>query len=148
MLRLTRRYPFCASHRLHLDSLSEEENQELFGKCNNPYGHGHNYVLHVTVRGKADPETGMLADREALDRAVREDVLPHIDHKDMNEAVPEFADLNPTTENLLHVMGGWLCRCWQERFPQGPRLSRIMLEETGRNTFALEMENTNGRKDR
>jgi len=141
MLRLTRRYQFCASHRLHLDSLSARENQELFGKCNNPYGHGHNYTLHVTVSGQADPATGMVIGREALDEAVRSDVLPRIDHKDMNEAVPEFAELNPTTENLAQVIGGWLCRSWQERFPGGePKLSRIVLEETGRNTFTLEME--------
>ena len=149
MLRLTRRYNFCASHRLHLDSLSDRENEELFGKCNNPYGHGHNYVLHVTVRGRADDETGLLIGREELDRAVRADVLPRIDHKDMNEAVPEFAALNPTTENLAQVIGGWLCRSWRERFPEdGPKLSRIVLEETGRNTFTLEMEGPDGRQDR
>ena len=148
MLRLTRRYPFCASHRLHVDSLTDEQNRELFGKCNNPYGHGHNYVLHVTVQGEADPETGMLIGREALDEAVRSDVLPRIDHKDMNEAVPEFAELNPTTENLAQVIGGWLCRSWQERFPaDGPKLSRVVLEETGRNTFTLEMETTDERQD-
>jgi 6-pyruvoyltetrahydropterin/6-carboxytetrahydropterin synthase len=149
MLRLTRRYAFCASHRLHLDSLSEEENQELFGKCNNPYGHGHNYVLHVTVRGEADAETGMVAARETLDRLVRTEALPRIDHKDMNEAVPEFAALNPTTENLAQVIGGWLCRAWSEHFPPGgPTLNRIVLEETGRNTFTLEMEALDGREDR
>lgn len=140
MLQLTRCYRFCASHRLHLDSLSEAENRELFGKCNNPYGHGHNYVLHVTVQGEADPQTGMLVSRDALDEAVRADVLPRIDHKDMNDAVPEFADRNPTTENLAQVIGGWLCRGWRRRFPgDGPKLSRIVLEETGRNTFTLEM---------
>jgi 6-pyruvoyltetrahydropterin/6-carboxytetrahydropterin synthase len=149
MLRLTRRYPFCASHRLHLASLTEQENQELFGKCNNPYGHGHNYVLHVTVRGEADPATGMLIRRDELDRVVRTEVLPRIDHKDMNQAVPEFAALNPTTENLAQVIGGWLCRAWPGRFPaDGPKLSRIVLEETGRNTFTLEMEGSDGRQDR
>ncbi|MCB1021483.1 MAG: 6-carboxytetrahydropterin synthase [Bryobacterales bacterium] len=147
MLRLTRCYPFCASHRLHLDSLSEEENQELFGKCNNPYGHGHNYRLHVTLSGQADPETGMLVDRDALDRVVREDVLKRIDHKDMNSAVPEFADLNPTTENLAKVISGWLCRAWSER-GSGAKLQRLTLEETARNTFTLEMESLHGPEDR
>ena len=149
MLRVTRRYPFSASHRLHLDSLSEQENDELFGKCNNPYGHGHNYVLHVTVRGEANSQTGLLIGRGELDEAVRTDVLRRIDHKDMNQAVPEFANLNPTTENLAQVIGGWLCRGWRARFPAGnPRLSRIVLEETGRNTFTLDMEDLDGRQDR
>ncbi len=148
MLRLTRCYPFCASHRLHVPSLSPEQNRELFGKCNNPYGHGHNYRLHVTVRGEADPRSGMVIARDALDATVREEVLPRIDRKDMNDAVPEFAELNPTTENLAQVIGGWLCRAWRRRFPvDGPTLSRIMLEETGRNTFALEMEASDERQD-
>lgn len=139
MLRLTRRYPFCASHRLHVDSLSPEENRDLFGKCNNPYGHGHNYVLEVSVVGEPDAETGMLVDRAALDRIVRESILPRIDHKDMNADVPEFSELNPTTENLAQVIGGWLCRAWSDS-PQAEtaRLSRVRLEETGRNTFELD----------
>jgi 6-pyruvoyltetrahydropterin/6-carboxytetrahydropterin synthase len=140
-MKLSRRYQFCASHRLHLDSLSEDENRELFGKCNNPYGHGHDYVLHVTVAGKVDPETGRLIDRDELDQLVREDVLPRIDHKDMNAAVPEFAALNPTTENLAKVIGDWLCAAFRSRFPNGePRLAALRLEETGRNTFDLSME--------
>lgn len=140
-MKLSRRYQFCASHRLHLDSLSEAENQELLGKCNNPYGHGHDYVLHVSVAGDVDPETGRLVDREELDRLVREDVLPRIDHKDMNAAVPEFANLNPTTENLAKVIGDWLCTAFRRRFgADGPRLAGLRLEETGRNTFDLSME--------
>lgn len=140
-MKLSRRYQFCASHRLHLDSLSEAENRELFGKCNNPYGHGHDYVLHVTVAGKVDPETGRMVDRDELDQLVREDVLPRIDHKDMNAAVPEFANLNPTTENLAKVVGDWLCAAFRNRFPGGePRMAAIRLEETGRNTFDLSME--------
>ena len=137
---LTKKYEFCASHRLHVDSLTEEENQELFGKCNNPYGHGHNYVLHVAVRGEPNPDNGMILDRDALDALVREEVLPRIDHKDMNRAVPEFDQLVPTTENLAKVMGEWLCEAFRRRAPQGVKLSRIILEETGRNTFVLDME--------
>ena len=140
-MKLSRRYQFCASHRLHLDSLSADENRELFGKCNNPFGHGHDYVLHVTVAGDLDPETGRLVDRDALDRLVREDVLPRIDHKDMNAAVPEFKTLNPTTENLAKVIGDWLCAAFRRRFTaQGPKLAAVRLEETGRNTFDLSME--------
>lgn len=141
MLRLTRRYPFCASHRLHLDSLSEEENQRLFGKCNNPYGHGHNYVLEVSVSGRTDAESGMLIGRAALDELVHEAVLPRIDHKDMNADVVEFRELNPTTENLLKVIAGWLCEAWRERRPApNARLDRIRLVETGKNSFELTME--------
>jgi len=137
---LRQQFEFAASHRLHVDSLSAEENRELFGKCNNPYGHGHNYVLHVSVRGETDPETGMILSREALDELVREDVLPRIDHKDMNAAVDELRDLVPTTENLARVLGEWLCESWRRRGLDGARLSRVTLEETGRNTFVLEME--------
>jgi 6-pyruvoyltetrahydropterin/6-carboxytetrahydropterin synthase len=140
-MRITRKYEFSASHRLHAASLSAEENQRLFGKCNNPYGHGHNYVLHVTVRGQPDPATGMVAPREAIDAAVREAVLPKIDRKDMNCAVPEFSGRVPTTENLALVIGDWLCQEWRRRFAGGePRLSRLRLEETGRNTFDLDLE--------
>ena len=141
MLRLTRRYPFSASHRLHVESLSDEENRELFGKCNNPFGHGHNYVLHVTVSGTPSTETGLLVSREELDCIAREAVLERIDRKDMNTAVPEFEQLVPTTENLAKVIGEWLCKAWRGRFPHGgPRLNRVLLEETGRNTFELKME--------
>ncbi len=141
MLRVTRRYPFSASHRLHVDGLSDEENRTLFGKCNNPFGHGHNYVLHVSVSGEPSPDTGLLIDRDELDRVAREAVLRRVDRKDMNAAIPEFQELVPTTENLAKVIGQWLCQAWRERFSEGgPRLSRLLLEETGRNTFELKME--------
>jgi len=142
MTRLTRRYPFSASHRLQVDALSAEENRELFGKCNNPYGHGHNYVLEVSVAGEAEPGFGMLIDRADLDQLVRNSVLADIDHRDMNADVPEFQDLNPTTENLALVIGRRLCRAWRRQYPASAvRLSRIRLEETGRNSFELQMEN-------
>lgn len=141
MIELTRVYPFSASHRLHVDSLSEEENQQLFGKCNNRYGHGHNYVLHVTVSGDGASETGMVVDRAKMDQVVREAVLPRIDRKDMNAAVQEFAELTPTTENLAVVVGRWLREAWTTQFPSGsPRLSRVRLQETGRNSFELRMD--------
>jgi 6-pyruvoyltetrahydropterin/6-carboxytetrahydropterin synthase len=140
VIELTRVYSFSASHRLHVDSLSEEENQQLFGKCNNPYGHGHNYVLHVSVTGDPATDSGMVVDRDEMDRVVRDAVLPRIDRKDMNAAVQEFADLTPTTENLSRVIGQWLSEAWAEFFPNGqPRLSRIRLQETGRNSFELRM---------
>jgi 6-pyruvoyltetrahydropterin/6-carboxytetrahydropterin synthase len=139
-MELTRVYPFSASHRLHVHSLPEEENQRLFGKCNNPYGHGHNYVLHVTVAGEAAADSGMVVEREAVDRLVTEAVLLRIDRKDMNAAVQEFADLTPTTENLARVIGGWLSAAWPGYFPAGkPCLRKIRLQETARNTFELRM---------
>ena len=141
MLRLTHSYPFSASHRLHVDALSDEENRKLFGKCNNPYGHGHNYVLHITVSGEPSAETGFVMARDDLDCIAREAVLERIDRKDMNTAVPEFRRLVPTTENLAKVIGEWLCRAWRGRYAQGgTRLSRVFLEETGRNSFELKME--------
>ena len=141
MLRLTHSYPFSASHRLHVEALSDAENRELFGKCNNPYGHGHNYVLHITVSGEPSSETGLVMSRDELDRIAREAVLERIDRKDMNTAVPEFRRLVPSTENLAKVIGEWLCLAWRRRPPQGvPRLSRVFLEETGRNSFELRME--------
>ena len=139
-MELTRVYPFSASHRLHVEGLSEEENQRLFGKCNNPYGHGHNYVLHLTVAGETHPESGMIVARDAVDRLVNEEVLPRIDRKDMNAAVEEFAKLTPTTENLARVIGDWLEAAWPKYFPGGkPRLRKIRLQETGRNMFELRM---------
>ncbi len=141
MLRLTRRYPFSASHRLHVEGWSDEENRALFGKCNNPYGHGHNYLLHLTISGEPSADTGMLIARDELDRIAREAVLDRIDRKDMNAAVPEFRELVPTTENLAKVIADWLCQAWRARFAEGgPRLNRILLEETGRNTFELKLE--------
>lgn len=139
-MELTRVYPFSASHRLHVEGMSEEENQRLFGKCNNPYGHGHNYVLHVTVAGDEEAHSGMLVDRGALDRLVNEAVMPRIDRKDMNAAVQEFADLTPTTENLARVIGGWLSEAWPRHFPGSALcLRKIRLQETERNSFELRM---------
>jgi len=142
MTRLTRRYPFSASHRLHVDSMSDTENRELFGKCNNPFGHGHNYVLEVSLSGAPDRASGMIFSRAELDELVRRSVITDLDHRDMNADVPEFKELNPTTENLALVIGRRLCKAWRQTYPQSDvRLSRVRLEETGRNSFELQMEN-------
>src|SRR5207244_4052673 len=90
IMTLTRTYEFAASHRLHVPTLTDEQNVELFGKCNNPAGHGHNYVLEVTVQGEPDPRTGMMADLETLDRIVEELVVDRYDHKHLNVDIPEF----------------------------------------------------------
>src|SRR5262252_670399 len=100
MVHLTRRYRFCASHRLHSDALSEDQNASLYGKCNNPMGHGHNYELEVTVAGPVDPLTGMVMNPEALDRAVEKSVLARFDHMHLNLDIDNFAGRVTTTENL------------------------------------------------
>ena len=144
MLRLTKRYPFSASHRLHTAKLSEEENQRLFGKCNNPYGHGHNYTLEVSVEGVADEQSGMILARPVLDRIVERAVLSKIDHADLNSDLEDFHDVVPTTENLALLIDRWLQSEWSREFAGRPvRLSRIRVEETARNSFEV----TNGTHD-
>ena len=99
-VELGRRYRFAASHRLHSGRLSEEENSRLYGKCNNPHGHGHNYVLEVSLSGEIDPTTGMIANLGDLDAFVENEVLQAFDHRSLNEEVPVFRQQVPTTENL------------------------------------------------
>jgi 6-pyruvoyltetrahydropterin/6-carboxytetrahydropterin synthase len=129
-------YRFCASHRLHSAELSESENAELYGKCNNPYGHGHNYVLEVTAEGPVDASTGRVCDIATLDALVNDCVLRDLDHRNLNAEAPEFATLVPTSENLALVIDGRLRREWKKAFAEEwPRLSAIRLRETKRNTF-------------
>jgi len=128
-IHLTRRYSFAASHRLHSPRLSEEENQRIYGKCSNPYGHGHNYVVEVSVSGPVDPATGMVAHLGALDSFVEREVLDVFDHRNLNEDVPAFRERVPTTENLCIEIYNRL------RSFQGARLERVRLDETSLNTF-------------
>ncbi len=128
-IHLTRRYSFSASHRLHNPALSEAENNRVYGKCNNPYGHGHNYVVEVTVSGVPDPATGMVANLVDLDGFVQREVLDAFDHRYLNEEVPLFRDHVPTTENLCVEI-----YCRLRAFPAA-RLERIRIEETGLNSF-------------
>src|SRR5579863_10058468 len=100
---LTRRYLFSASHRLQNDAMSEAENRAVYGKCNNPHGHGHNYALEVTVSGQVDPQTGMICNLVDMDEAVRREVLERFDHENLNVRT-EFKSLVPTTENLSEVI--------------------------------------------
>jgi len=97
---LTRRLEFCAGHRLHNPALSAEENRALYGACNNPNGHGHNYVLEVTVRGPIDARTGMVIELGALRRLVEEAVVDAVDHRNLNVDVPFLEGVIPTAENL------------------------------------------------
>ena len=126
---LTRRYIFSASHRLHSDELSEEQNRATYGKCNNPYGHGHNYALEVTVSGQVNPQTGMVCDLAVLDDAVRREVLERFDHENLNER-QEFATAVPTTENLSAAIFNILKRSFT-----AAHLERVRLEETMMNSF-------------
>lgn len=138
MIRVTRRYRFSASHRLHAAAFSDAENRALYGKCNNPYGHGHDYVLEVSVRGPVDRVSGRAVDLDALDRLVRGHVLEPFDHRDLNTEVPAFAGVVPTTENLAVEIRSRLARKWSGAFPDAwPKLERIRIQETKRNTFEL-----------
>ncbi len=138
MIRVTRRYEFSASHRLHSDHFSEAENQEIFGKCNNPFGHGHNYEIFVTARGPVDPATGRGIDPNLLDQLVSEHILTAFQHKNMNLDVPVFAETVPTTENLAIELGRRLKAAWSSVFPgEWPALDRIRIRETDRNIFEL-----------
>jgi 6-pyruvoyltetrahydropterin/6-carboxytetrahydropterin synthase len=128
-LELGRRYRFSASHRLHTAHLTEEENCRVFGKCNNPYGHGHNYVVEVSVSGKVDPATGMIANLADFDAFVQHHVLEDFDHKSLNEDVPAFRDKVPTTENVCIEIFQRL-----KKFSLA-RLERVRVEETGKNSF-------------
>jgi 6-pyruvoyltetrahydropterin/6-carboxytetrahydropterin synthase len=133
-VRLTSRYRFSASHRLDTPALSPEENRSLYGKCNNPHGHGHDYVLEITVDGPVDSE-GQVVNREALDAVVRERVLARLDHKNLNVDVPELAASVTTTENLATLVRRSLAEGWT--LPA--RLARVRISETARNAFELEI---------
>lgn len=128
-ISLTRRYNFAASHRLNSPKLSEEENRRLYGKCNNPYGHGHNYFVEVTMTGPVDRATGMITNLGDLDPFVQREVIEAFDHKYLNEEIPEFQTAVPTTENV--------CREVFRRLKKYPlaQLERVRIEETLKNSF-------------
>ena len=139
-IELGRRYRFSASHRLHTSQLSEEENWRVFGKCNNPHGHGHNYVVEISVSGEVDPATGMIANLDDLDAFVERQVLEDFDHKSFNEDIPAFRDKVPTTENLCMEIFQRL-----KSFPRA-KLERIRVEETGNNSFEYAGDNSEGNR--
>jgi 6-pyruvoyltetrahydropterin/6-carboxytetrahydropterin synthase len=124
-----RRYTISASHRLHTTALTDEENRAAYGKCNNPHGHGHNYVLEVLVGGPVDAETGMVVDLVALDGAVSERILDRFDHANLN-LDPLFADRVPTTENFCTAIFDLL----RDALPGG-ELRHVRVEETENNFF-------------
>ena len=126
---LTPRYWFSASHRLHSDAFSAEENRATYGKCNNPHGHGHNYALEVTVAGQVEPRTGMICNLLDLDAAVERHILERFGHENLN-LLPEFSGQVPTTENLCRSIFEIL----QREF-RAAHLEKVRLEETMLNSF-------------
>ena len=125
MVLLTRKIEFSASHVYHNPALSPEENRRIFGKCNNPHGHGHNYTLEVTVAGEPNPVTGMVLDLKELKEILEREVMQRMDHRFLNKEVPELADKIPTCENIAQVIWGLL----EPKIRQG-RLHRVRLYET------------------
>jgi 6-pyruvoyltetrahydropterin/6-carboxytetrahydropterin synthase len=125
---VTRRLHFNAAHRLWNPRWTPEENDRVFGVCNNPSFHGHNYNLDVSVEGEIDHETGYVLDINRLKQIVQDCLIRHLDHKNLNVDVPWFRDLNPTAENIAVV-------CWQVLEPalRPARLKQVRLWETERN---------------
>jgi len=135
--RVTRLYRFSASHRLHSARFSEDENTRLYGKCNNPFGHGHNYVLEVTAEGPVDRGTGLILRLAELDRLVRDRVLNLFEDRNINLDVPQFRDLVPTTENIAKVISDLLREYWESYVSGASRLVRVHVQETDRNGFEI-----------
>ena len=137
---LSRRYRFSASHRLHVDALTPESNRAVFGKCNNPFGHGHNYVAQVTFSGPVDAATGMVTDLASLDAFAESEVLRYFDTANLN-TLACFRDLVPSTENLCIEL-------WRI-FSQYPaaKLERVRVEETNNNSFDYFGEGTRVQHD-
>jgi 6-pyruvoyltetrahydropterin/6-carboxytetrahydropterin synthase len=131
MITLTRVYEFAAAHRLHADGLPDAENLRLFGKCNHVHGHGHNYILEVTIGGEPDPKSGMLASIEDLDRVVHQRVVDRYDHRNLNLDVEELAGLNTTSEVVAKAIFDQL----SGHVPA--KLVSVRLHETARNIFEV-----------
>lgn len=128
-VELGRRYRFAASHRLNSPKLSEKENYEMYGKCNNPYGHGHNYTVEVILSGEVDAATGMIANLADLDGFVQREILEEFDESSLNEDVDAFREKVPTTENLCIEIYKRL-----KRFDKA-KVKRVRVEETANNSF-------------
>jgi 6-pyruvoyltetrahydropterin/6-carboxytetrahydropterin synthase len=126
---VTRRLRFNAAHRVHNPALSDAENHELFGKCNNPNWHGHNYILDVSVKGEVDKKTGYVIDLAKLKRIVEKEVIDKVDHRNMNVEVDFMRGVIPTTENIVVAM-------WNVIAPAvaPAKLERLVLAETDNNS--------------
>jgi 6-pyruvoyltetrahydropterin/6-carboxytetrahydropterin synthase len=125
MVYLTRRTEFSASHYYHNPDFTPEENQRIFGKCNNPHGHGHNYTLEVTVKGDVDRRSGFVVDLKELKEVMNREVIDALDHRHLNKEVPEFKNQIPTSENLAIAI-------WSRLEPKlrVAKLHRVRLYET------------------
>jgi 6-pyruvoyltetrahydropterin/6-carboxytetrahydropterin synthase len=132
---LSRRYMFSASHRLHSEAMSDAENAATYGKCNNPFGHGHNYTLEVMVSGPVDQSTGMICNLVDLDGFVQREILERFDHQNLN-MLTEFAQAVPTTENLCIAIYDILQRGFHKA-----HLEKVRFEETMMNSFEYWGEN-------
>jgi len=136
---LTRRYRFAASHRLYSPRFTEAENLRLYGKCSNPHGHGHNYVVEVTITGPVDPSTGMIANLGDLDPFIKREVVDAFDSKNLNEEVAEFrGSVVPTTENVAREVFRRV-----RQFPKA-HVEGVRIEETSKNSFEVGDEAVNG----
>jgi len=129
MLYISRKVEFCASHRLYNPHFSDEKNNQLYGRCNNPNGHGHNYVLEVTLKGSIEPDTGMVMDLKALKDLLDEEIVQKVDHKNMNVDVDFLAGVIPTAENV--VASFW--QILEPKLPSNCQLHEIRLWETDNN---------------
>ncbi|MEL6667493.1 MAG: 6-carboxytetrahydropterin synthase [Bacteroidota bacterium] len=117
-----RRAHFNAAHRLFRPDWTDEKNAEVFGACSNPYYHGHNYEMEVRVTGEVDPETGYLIDLKLLSDMIKSEVEEYLDHKNLNEQVPEFKNLNPSAEHICHLIWQRLRAKLDEKYDLGVRL--------------------------
>lgn len=129
-VQITRRAHFCAAHRLHSPHFSDEENRRIYGKCNNPFGHGHNYWMDVTVEGEVDPKTGMVINLFDLKDIIEREIVEPVDHHNLNEDVEMMNGIIPTIENMV-------VRFWEvlsNALPQHVRLVRLHIQETDKNS--------------
>jgi len=127
-VKVSRKAHFNAAHRLYRPDWSDEKNEDVFGKCNNPNFHGHNYELVVSVTGEIDPETGFVIDMKILKDLIKSEIEEALDHKNLNKEVPEFKALNPTAENISVVI-------WKKLRPhiEADKKLEVVLYETPRN---------------
>jgi 6-pyruvoyltetrahydropterin/6-carboxytetrahydropterin synthase len=135
---ITRLYRFSASHRLHVMALSDQENTELYGKCNNPFGHGHDYILEVTVSGPVDPVSGLIVPLAKLDRLVGEKIIRLFASRNINLDIPQFSSIVPTTENIANVIVALIQANWRAYIDDpAVELLRVHVQETDRNGFEI-----------
>ncbi len=138
MVHFSRRYRFSASHRLHTPGMSDEQNRATYGKCNNPFGHGHNYMVELTLAGPVAADTGFVVSLPALDALAQRELLDRFDHTHLNAHTAFSADFLPSTENLAFELQRIFAREVPLLDPTGRlRLSNIRIEETGNNSFDL-----------